>query len=101
MTIRYDEKGKFFTDVITTQTAPVVIQTDSGVIHGKVHIHPDERLKDELNRNEQFLAVTEAIIFDADGAEKYRSDFLSVNREHIIWVIPVEELIESQPEGAE
>ena len=101
MTIRFDEKGKFFTDVITKESVPVVIQTESFIIHGKVHIRPNERLKDELNMNEQFLAVTEAIVFDADGSEKYRSDFLSVNRTHIIWAIPVEELNESQSGGGD
>jgi hypothetical protein len=99
MTIRFDEKGKFFTDVITKEAVAVVIQTVGFIIHGRVHVRPNERLKDELNTNEQFLAVTDAIIFDSDGAEKYHSDFLSVNRDHIVWVIPVEELNEEQPGG--
>ena len=99
MTIRFDEKGKFFTDVITKDSVAVVIQTAGFIIHGKVHVRPNERLKDELNANEQFLAVTEAIVFDSDGAEKYRSDFISVNRDRIVWVLPVEELDEEQAGG--
>jgi len=101
MTIRFDEKGKFFTDVIKKETVSVIIQTASFTIHGRVHIQPDERLKDELNTDEQFIAVTEAIVFDADGAEKYRSDFLSVNSDHIVWVLPVEALNEVQSGGVD
>jgi hypothetical protein len=99
MTIRFDEKGKFFTDVITKETVSVVIQMTGFIIHGSVHVRPDERLKDELNYNEQFLAVTEAIVFDNQGIEKYRSDFLSVNRDHIIWVIPAKEFFAEQDGG--
>lgn len=101
MTIRFDEKGKFYTDVLSKESVAVVIQTETFVIHGKVHVQPNERLKDELNNNEQFLAVTEAIIYDADGSEKYRSDFLTVNRNHIIWIVPVNELNESQSGGGD
>ncbi len=94
MAIRFDEKGKIFTDVITKETVAVVIQMVGFIIHGNVYVRPDERLKDELNSNEQFLAVTEAVVFDAFGTEKYHSDFLSVNRDHIIWVIPANEMVQ-------
>jgi hypothetical protein len=51
----------------------------------------EERIKDELDRNELFLAVTDAKIFDAGGQEISSAAFITINRQHIIWVIPVSE----------
>ncbi len=91
MTIHYDDKGKYFTEVVSTQTQPVIIQTRAHRIEGLVHIPPQERLKDILNEKEHFLAVTEAVVFGSDGTELYRSEFLLVNRDTIVWLIPNEE----------
>lgn len=88
MTIRFDEKGKFFTKIISKETIWAVIQTTSHRIEGYLHVRPGERIKDELNRAEQFLAVTEAVILSPGGEELYQCDFLSVNRNHIIWILP-------------
>ena len=71
MNIRYDDKGKFFTDVITKDAVPSIIQTLVSRIQGNMHVRINERVKDELNRGEQFLAVTNAKIFNLEG-EKVR-----------------------------
>jgi hypothetical protein len=92
MSIRFDEKGKFFTDVISKEAVPVIIQTLTHRIHGQVHIRPDERLKDEINQGDSFLAVTEATVFDRTGNKLYRGDFMAINREHIIWLLPEDQL---------
>ena len=44
-----------------------VVQTTSQLIRGKIHVREGERLKDELDRDELFLAMTEASILAADG----------------------------------
>ena len=88
MSTHYDEKGKFFTNIISKKNVPVRIQTIHNRIDGKVHIRRGERLKDELNTSEQFLAVTDAIIYDNDNAELCRVDFLALNRNNIIWIFP-------------
>lgn len=85
-----DEKGKVFTEVVTKIPIPVKIQTNLHCLHGKVHIRPDERLKAELDRSEPFLALTEAVVLDADGNTLHRADFMAVRRDQIIWVIPEE-----------
>jgi hypothetical protein len=64
-------------------------------IRGRVHIRPDDRLKDEINQNEAFLAVTEAVVQDQKGNTLYKADFLAVNRSQIIWLVPTEELKEN------
>jgi hypothetical protein len=88
MTIRFDEKGKFFTDIISKEAVPVTIQTLTNRIHGYIHIRPNERLKDEINQSEVFLAITEATIFDFTGKELFHGEFVAINREHIVWILP-------------
>jgi hypothetical protein len=92
MNIRYDEKGKFFTDIITKDTVPSIVQTLTTRIQGYLHVRINERVKDELNRGEQFLAITDAQIFDLDGKKLYDAEFLLLNRDHIVWVIPEDEI---------
>ena len=92
MSIRFDDKGKFFTDVVAKESVPVVIQTPTNRIQGIIHVRPGSRLKDEINQSEPFFAVTEAIIFDLTGAEQLRCEFMAINREHIIWLMPLDEL---------
>ena len=86
----YDKKGKFFSNVITKFKVRAVIQTVSHRINGDIYLMDDERTKDALNQDERFLAVTDASVFDRDGNLLYRTVFLAVNRDHIVWVTPDE-----------
>ena len=86
-----DEKGKFFTDVVSKVTVPVFIQTVTHGIRGDMHIRPDQRLKDELDLSDSFLAITDAVILGPDGKELNRTNFLAVRRDQIVWVMPIEE----------
>ena len=91
MTVEYDEHGKIFTDVISKVTVPALVQTTQHLIHGNVHVRRDERLKDELDRDELFLAVTDASVIDTDGQTLHRTKFLAVRRAQIVWVMPAHE----------
>lgn len=88
MTIEFDEKGKFYTEIVTKITVPANIQTTTHRISGLVHIRPDQRFKDELDRDEPFLAVTSASVFGPQGELLFQADFMSVRRSQIVWVIP-------------
>ena len=88
MTFEYDEKGKIFTDVVTKVTIPARIQTTTHLIHGLIHVRRDQRIKDELDINESFLALTDVSIMDTDGQIVFEAPFLAVQRSHIIWVLP-------------
>lgn len=101
MTIEFDDKGKFFTDVITKVTVPAIIQTVTQRIHGNIHVRPDQRLKDELDINEKFLAVTDATIYSFDGQVLHQCKFVSVQRTQIVWVIPESEVLGSTNESGE
>jgi hypothetical protein len=87
MTIHYDEKGKYYTDVVATNAVEATIQTSTHLLRGYVHPRSGERLKDELDRAGMFLAVTDAVVLGAGGEELYRAEFLAVSRSQIVWVI--------------
>ena len=88
MTVEYDEKGKIFTEVISKVEIPAIVQTTEHLIHGNVHVRRDERLKDELDRDELFLAITDASVIGADGQTLYQTRFMAVRRAQIVWVMP-------------
>ncbi|MBT3189819.1 MAG: hypothetical protein HN736_12785 [Anaerolineae bacterium] len=90
MTFEYDNKGKFFTDVISKTPIDVLVQTTTHLIQGTIHIHRDERLKDELDRGNSFLALTEASVLNAEGKTLYKNEFLAVQTNQVVWVIPEE-----------
>lgn len=89
MITQYDDKGKIYTPVIQKKKVDVVVQTITHRIQGVLHIHPDERMKDELDKANPFVAITNASILDEQGNELYRSDFLAIHRDQIVWILPV------------
>lgn len=99
MSFRIDAKGKIFTDVVRKEEVPVLIQTTQGRIHGHIFLRPEQRIKDEMNGTEQFVAVTDAEVYDAAGKEIiYRSEFLTLNKGFIIWIRPDDEPEPETPE---
>ncbi len=84
----YEEKGKIFTDVVSKTAMYATIQTTTHLLHGRIHVRRDQRMIDELDLDENFLAVTDVSVLGADGQTLYQAPFLAVRRTHIIWVIP-------------
>ncbi|MCI0519796.1 MAG: hypothetical protein L0Z70_06005 [Chloroflexi bacterium] len=102
MSLQYDEKGKYFTEVVATDAVPVIIQLVQTRVEGRMHVRSGGRIKDELNKPEQFLAVTDAIVFGPENQFLYEVEFLAVNRSHIVWIIPEEEIVsDREQEGGE
>lgn len=91
MTIEYDEKGKYYTNVIQKVPVPSMVQTTTHMIRGFIHVRQDERLKDELENKEGFIAVTEVSVCDAEGKVIYSGPFLAVQKAQIVWVMPLSE----------
>ena len=94
MATHYDEKGKWFTEKVTKDEVAVILQTIMGRIEGNLFVMAGTRLTDEINNTEQFIAVTNAKIFNLKGECDYFTHFVNVNREHIIWLIPQSEIKE-------
>ena len=101
MDTRFDEKGKYFTPVITKDPIPTVIQTLLHRIQGNVHVRIGERFKNEFDSAEKFLAVTDARVFSLQGSQLYEADFVLVNRDHVVWLIPDEEAAAEENGGVE
>jgi hypothetical protein len=90
VTIDFDDKGKIYTDVVPKVAIPAVVQTTTHLIRGNVHVRRDERLKDELDRDELFLAITNASVIGSDGQTLHQARFMAVRRAQIVWVMPAQ-----------
>jgi hypothetical protein len=88
MTIEYDEKGKRFTDIVTKRAVYATVQTTTHLMRGHIHVRRDQRIKDELDLDEKFLAVTDVHVLSADGQVLFQAPFLAIHRDHIVWVVP-------------
>jgi hypothetical protein len=86
MTIDYDLKGKFFTDIVQKEAVEARIMTTNQIIEGKMHIRPTNRVKDELEAGDIFLPITDAVVFDVNHNEVFRTSFLAVSKSQIVWV---------------
>jgi len=88
MSIEYDEKGKIFTDIISKISISATVQTTTHMLRGHIHVRRDQRIKDELDQDQNFLALTDVSVLGPDGQTLFQSPFLAVRRTHIVWVIP-------------
>jgi hypothetical protein len=96
MSIEFNEHGKYFTDIISKVAVTAIIQTTTHRIEGEIHVRLNERIKDELDRTETFLAVTNAKVIAADGSILAEGDFISVSRSQIVWIVPTGESKEEE-----
>jgi hypothetical protein len=88
MTVQSGNRERGFRPLISTLQFPVIIQTQHNRIHGNLHTRESERIKDALNSTDNFIALTQVRILDIHGTiELRKSDFMAINRSHIIWVI--------------
>lgn len=93
MSTMYDQSGKIFTHVIAKEPVKVIIRTRTSRIEGEIYKKHDERVSDAVNETPQFIAVTNAVIYELQaGVETSRqADFLVVNRDAIEWLLPQEQ----------
>lgn len=88
MSIEYDEKGKIFTDYVTKIPVKATVQTITHLMHGRIHVRRDQRVKDELEQDDSFLAMTDVSVLGANGQPLFQAPFIAVQRSHIVWVVP-------------
>lgn len=99
LNMRFDDKGKFFTERVAKDTLPALIRTADQVIIGHVYVRPDRRVKDDLSEDtSRFLPVTDARVYNAtDEKLLYHSSFLLVAYDHIIMISPLAALVDVRP----
>jgi hypothetical protein len=87
-----DENGKVFTERVRKTRVEVRIVTLQGEVHGYIHLVPDQRVRDLMNdRSEQFVAVTDVSMKVFGTLERVDTDFIALNKQHIVSVVPVDE----------
>lgn len=99
MITQFEEKGKIFTPKIIKDQKHVIVQTTSQKIRGDIHVKLDFRLLDEINESNHFLALTDAEILDAEEKVLYKTNFLAININQIIWILPTNEITEGMVEN--
>jgi hypothetical protein len=87
LTIEYDDKGKLYTNIIQKTKVAATIQTVLQRIQGHIHVSNEQSLKDELEQNESFLAVTASTIINPEGEAPQQNKFIVIQRSHITWVV--------------
>ena len=88
----FDRDTYFREDQISKAPTPVIIKTPGNTIEGDFHVRGTMRLIDEIKFEEKFIAVTDAVLFDRDGNKLYRTNFITVNRDEILWIVPKAEI---------
>lgn len=99
MVTQFDEKGKFFTDVIQKEPVWVTIQLASSRVHGLIHIRSESRIKEELDDPTSFLAVTRADVYTAEGLTRlFSTRFIAINKAQIIWITSDKDISSKEPD---
>lgn len=88
MSFDYDDKGKIFTDVVSKIAVYATIQTTTHMLRGRIHVRRDQRIIDELDIKDNFIAITDVTVVGPDGQTLFQAPFLAVHRSHIVWVMP-------------
>lgn len=91
MDYRVDEKGKYYTNYVNKRPLGVQVFTQGTVVSGTMHVMLGNRLKDELNRDERFVAITDAQVNDPQsGALLCEGAVILLNKEQIAWLVPMD-----------
>lgn len=79
--------------MVKKEARRVVIFVENYRIEGYMYLIPGARIVDELNKNIQFLPLTDCIIYDKDSSlEIDRVNFMVINKSLVSLVFPPEEM---------
>jgi hypothetical protein len=66
----------------------VVVLTGSYRVTGTVDLIPGARMTDFLTECREFIAITDAEVWDLNGRKLFSSSFMNVNRDRIDLIMP-------------
>ena len=72
------------------ETTTVVIYTGTFRVEGRIALVPGARLTDFIRGAPEFVAISEAVVFDRAGKRLFASGFIDVGREFIELIVPAE-----------
>ncbi|MCD4784553.1 MAG: hypothetical protein K8T10_12090 [Candidatus Eremiobacteraeota bacterium] len=68
---------------------PVILLTTTYRLEGEMHVVPGGRLLDEINKERDFLPITNATVYDISGETPLDTlDFIAVNKSLVVMVAP-------------
>lgn len=68
---------------------PVILLTTTYRLEGEMHVVPGGRLLDEINKERDFIPVTNATVYDISGETPLDTlDFIAVNKSLVVMVAP-------------
>jgi len=68
---------------------PVILLTTSYRLEGEMHVVPGGRLLDEINKERDFIPLTNATVYDISGETPLDTlDFIAVNKNLVVMVAP-------------
>ncbi len=67
----------------------MVLLTTSYRLEGEMHVVPGGRLLDEINKERDFIPLTNATVYDISGETPLDTlDFIAVNKNLVVMVAP-------------
>lgn len=67
----------------------VIVLTTSYRVEGEMHVVPGGRLLDEINKEREFIPITNATIYDVTGEHPVVTlDFIAINKRLIVMLAP-------------
>jgi len=66
----------------------VVILTDTYRIKGYIELVPGARITDYMIDAKDFIAITDAEVWEREGRQVFTAHFINVSRDHIVVVSP-------------
>jgi hypothetical protein len=73
-----------------TDKTRVIILTGHYRIVGHISVLPEARVTDYICESKEFIAVTDAEVWDHDQRKVATTKFMNINREHIEIIMPEE-----------
>ncbi|MBM3463896.1 MAG: hypothetical protein FJX76_17510 [Armatimonadetes bacterium] len=68
---------------------PVILLTNSYRLEGEMHVVPGGRLLDEINKERDFIPITNATVYEVAGEAPLDTlDFIAVNKSLVVMVAP-------------
>ena len=71
------------------EKVPVILMTTTYRLEGEMHVVPGGRLLDEINKERDFIPITNATVYDVSGEQPLDTlDFIAVNKSLVVMVAP-------------
>lgn len=71
------------------EKVPVILLTTTYRLEGEMHVVPGGRLLDEINKERDFIPITNATVYDVSGEQPLDTlDFIAVNKSLVVMVAP-------------